>query len=223
MKAEELYEKWQKYCKYGDGKDTRRVGSHWYRGDFYYFQDRCKVRFVEGVFLMDTTVNCNLPEQPWWGHLALGDIGVFSDIEGDWLEGSELHARMQWVFVKRIQHYVDVDIPEFSGEQLVKRWSTWDRSTNPPRQNPSKRQLEHNLDKLDRLIANYNDYREALYCLWSDIPAGFKLRAAETMVAAVNKYLDPDAVKRREKAAARKLAEKALGVNQTVKKKSSRR
>lgn len=197
----QVYERWLNFNLYGRGKETGSVSSHRYAGPVYYYGDVPMQRFVNRdgdkpvIVMRNTLVNMEPTHKLAVKTIHVEDLSVFSKYRGDMLKDEDMHARQRFIIQSDIFKFVDEDVPGFSDESCTMPQMEW-----------------KTLKALNHKIERYQDYNELFKLGWPPLPDSLRQRVSDTINAKIARWTDPKAVTKRERAAAKRMANKALGL-----------
>jgi len=199
MKTEDFYRKWIDRNAFETTKQTGRQGNHAFIGPVYYYNNTPSHRIVWhrngkrfGILIGYHTGTFEKARY----NLTVPDIGVFSRFEGDMLPDEELHPRVQWLMVNEIKEYVDQILPAKSNEDCA-----------------NSKMQESYMKSFNALVGRYDSYNAFFDLGWTGIPPSFMDRAKAMIATKGAEWNDPNAVTKRQRAKAKRAAEKALGLD----------
>lgn len=199
----QIYSRWLSFNLNGQGKETGSVSSHRYDRSVYYYNEVPYQRFIHRdgqppVILMINTIMTMPPVfKGKVQTIMVEDISVFSKYPDDMLDIAKTHERSRYVMLNAMLHFVDVEVPSYSDEDCHAKTTL----------------LARCLDRLDKLFNRYQDYSMAFGLRWPAPPQTLHGRLKDTVTTKAAKWSDPKSTEKRERARARRLADKALGLN----------
>lgn len=193
----------------GKGKESRVLGNYRYYNSVMYYQNMPSQRFVQAKdgrkHLLVRYMTSAMPD---WaadkGSVSLGvpDIAVFSQFPGDWLDDpDEIHGRVKYMMLLIAEDVVN-QARGLSGEYICKPGRSFRRDT--------KSTME---TRINCQAKNWRSYSDAFRLGWPRFPGLYLNQLTEIVDEKIKAYNDPASVAKRERAAARKAAKKALGVD----------
>jgi hypothetical protein len=123
------------------------------------------------------------------------DVGVFSLYEGDWLPEDKMHQRTGYIMLQQVRCYAETQLERLNGKKLQERGCA-DRTQRG----------------LTLLYERFDKYSALFELGWDPLPGMYATELAEQMDRMLAAYNDPKAVIKRQRAAARTLAKKTLGL-----------
>lgn len=211
--SDNKYYDFHEWNRFGRGTSASELSAgEWYRGPVYYIGDNPASRYVTGpkgkkVELVRAGANTGSTPQEYRQkllRLSVMDIGVFSRYHEDWVSEEDLHDRLRFLYLARIQEFCDRYTLALEGRKLV------EEEQNKHTYNPTEKRLR---DELKKYYADYNSYSKHFDLNWKEPPTIYKEKFEQIIADKKRAWLDPFAVARRERQAARREAAKALGLD----------
>jgi hypothetical protein len=129
--------------------------------------------------------------------IVVPDIGVFSRYADDMTPDDEVHERIRYILLQQVREYTEINL-----EGATDKWCA--------------EHVHSSLAAMRRSLAGlyikYDNYSKSFDLRWPSLPRMYGDQFDELARAKTERWNDPDAVKRRERAKARKLAKEALGL-----------
>jgi hypothetical protein len=198
--TKQIYERWLDYNLYGMGKSTGRQGSHTYNQEVYYYGDRPVQRVFKrpGKRPVVVCINGMFPKslRNEFEEIYVEDLAVFSQYPGDMLEGAAAHDRQRYMMLCRIQNLVDIEVPGYTDEVC-----------------DNIRTLPGFEKKIGGFYDLYRRYSDLFGLHWPELPRSYRERGVHQIISKAENWSDPKAIQKRERAAAKRLANKALGLD----------
>ena len=200
-----LHIRWARWNAFKEGEEISRYGDMWYRDSILYANDTPAQRMVPGpngfVILHKYSP---LPMVPIRNYLAgasvpidsvrVPDLAVFSDAPDDWLDGDAMHDRVRFIIFSKVRLYAERTIMHLSGKFL--ETSEWKR--------------KELIGGFDHWVSMYATYARVFKLGWSPLPSMYRDDMLAMIKAKRDAWMDPRAVAKRERVAARKEAVQAL-------------
>jgi hypothetical protein len=124
------------------------------------------------------------------------DIGVFSPYEGDYLPEPDMHRRQGYIMLQQVRCFAEDKLDTMNGKKL------------------QERNVASNLQgALQRLYERFDKYSQLFNLGWDPLPIMYQSELAGEIDRMIRIYNNPKMVQKRERAAARKLAKKTLGLD----------
>ncbi len=189
-----------------EGEDQSRKSEqhYWWRGPIWYDGNIPCSRFVQGVrgrwfqLIKHTgplTSDKDLNNR--FQRLVVPDIGVFSRYEDDWLPEADMHERIRYILLQQVREYTELRIETHTDKTIAEMAHI----------------ASSQRAQLSQLYLKYEDYSKHFGLDWGKLPTMYMEGFDEAVRVKTNRWKDPDAVRRRERAKARKLAKEALGLD----------
>lgn len=216
MSEHEINFRWCRWNFEGRGKvhGGGPRDNHWYHDSVRYYGNHPSQRWVRApnrgnmpVLLFkslspacnDTTIgskHTGFKTQAGYAHrhdqVEVQDLGVFSRFPGDMLAGDQLHERSRFIMLSCISQFVMEEVPAMTADMLDTAMEVKLRA------------------KLGIWADRYDIYSRLFALDWPGVPSMYFDKFEDTVSGKQRGYNDPEAVRRRERAAARRLAVKAL-------------
>ena len=198
--TKEVYERYLNYNLFHIGKGSGTQSSHHWHESIYYYNGLPVQRIFQrkGQRPVVVCIGGMFPKnmRKDFDEIFVEDIGVFSKYLGDMVDGQAAHDRQRYMMLSRIQTYVDVVIPGMSDEQCH-----------------NVRTLPGIEKDLNGMYEKYRDYSILFFLDWPSLPRSYIERAVSQVIAKAERWSDPKAITKRERAAAKRMANKALGLD----------
>jgi hypothetical protein len=197
----QCYERWLKFNLQGRGAEHGTASNHRYRGSVYYYGDTPAQRIVKRDGRTPVIIQRfhlgSIPSsyKSDFEVISVEDIAVFSKYDGDRLDGQDMHDRQRWMMLNRINAFVDEEVGGWSAETCASI-STRGRAEKT----------------LNKYLDTYERYATLFNLNWPMLPHSVRERMMSTIVSRGLRWTDPAEVKKRERASAKRLANKALGL-----------
>lgn len=204
--------------------------SQWWRGAVRFYGEHPRVRFMgrlpdtnKPAFIYERDLKPDEELIDLWYAKAIevpnGALGVFSRFEGDQIDIPSTHERVRFLMLSVIREFVMETLPKWTATKLTPYVPQYDMRGNEighywqTHKEVERRQGREAIrDWLLEQIARYNMYTDAFALGWPDVPPMYREQFEAIAEKKLNAYTSPKAVAQRERAAARKLAVKALGI-----------
>jgi hypothetical protein len=197
----EIYQRWLDYNTKGKGKESGGSGCHRYYRNVYYYNDVPQHRFYkrEGKKAIIAVINALFYEKAHQNvaeRVYVEDIAVFSKYPDDMLDDEKAHDRQRYMMLCAALHLVDVVVPGWSDEECAET-----------------KRIAFARGLLENRIEVYKRYSNAFDLHWPPLPASLESRMLTIIEMKADRWRDPKSVERRERQQARRLANKALGLD----------
>lgn len=209
MSQEEIRQRWAKYNLLGEGKDRSAYGPVWYRGDTMFNLKRPGARIIKNhkgkfVALSNGEIHPGMGTGPdkksgqlFHASHYVACIGVFSQYEGDSMGVPQLHERLNFLFNREFAQEL-ADYREARPADFAENPDFWIRKVMEALSRINNRRLEYS----SSFGLNWTSYQ----------PDKWRPQVTEFFITGAQLYNMPSAVAKRERAAARRTAKKAFGV-----------
>lgn len=210
MSMSQIIKRWVLHVLHDKGKDrSDALDRYAYRGVLLYSNDWPVARLVHAKgrrWVCLTRTGAAAPTSsgvvgvPYVGNLVhVPCVGAFSQYEGDMLPDDKLHDRLSWLWHAEAQGIIE----KAQTWPMVKLLSTGWRQGNKTLQRD-----------MSNVYGRYHAYRDAFDLDWPDFPGRYENALGNALALRSNEYNAPKAVEKRERAAARKEAKQALGMDE---------
>jgi hypothetical protein len=188
----------------GEDQSRKSEQSYWWRGPIWYDGAIPCTRFVQGArgrwFLLTKHTGPTIRAKDFnnsYSRLVVPDIGVFSRYEDDWLPEADMHERLRYIMLQQVREFTELRIECHTDKTIAEQPMT----------------VSSNRAQLSQLYIKYEDYAKHFDLGWGKLPGMYMDGFDEAVRIKAGRWNDPDAVRRRERAKARKLASKALDLD----------
>jgi hypothetical protein len=199
----ECYERWLNLNLNGVGKSTGKSSVHFYRDNVYFYNGLPVQRiFDRGVgrksvlAIKNSVVYVPKFYKDAVELIGVEDLGVFSMYPNDFLKDDKAHERQRFIMLSCIREFVDETVPGYTDELASEG---------------------NSLGAVTRTISNYYEkyehYAELFGLDWPKLPESYRERVIDTIYRKRDAWSDPKNVAKRERAQAKRLANKALGLD----------
>lgn len=197
-----LRQQWFNWVLNGKGKEKHAVGKYSYDGAVFYADGTASQRLLKSKH-GEWVLLCRYyaTQMPDWAKthvstIVVPDIAVFSVYPGDWYDDAEaIHDRQKFIMLSRINALIE-EVEAMHAKELEVEY-----------------RVKNVRDNLNKFYNNWNEYDHLFHLKWGHLPAHYMDKVETIIRTKIAAWRDPTAVMKRERAAARKAAKEALGLN----------
>jgi len=213
--------RWVAFNVRGEGlRKSSRNSKFSYAGPIYYSNGWPIARLVmlpDGNYACLNKHHVHPKNPPWWPldskpwkklDLSVPDVGAFSSYDGDWLTDTQLHERLRNLWMLIASHQV-----EHAKEMAFPKLVNTDDNTGISGMQRTLRSLLDNVEK------EYTHYGAAFQLGWRSFPTTYRAELEQVITDRKRFYFSDNEMRKRERAAARAGAKKALGLDNKERKK----
>jgi hypothetical protein len=201
--TEQLYKRWLDFNIYGQGKLDGSSSSHRYYKSVYYFNEHPQQRIIHRrgnkpvILMINQLVYMPKAFRDLVETIYVEDLSVFSKYPDDMLDAVKAHERQRFIMLSAMLNFVDIEVPKYSDENCFSTPHTKTRA----------------VEFLKKRIKLYSEYSKLFDLDWPPPPPNLQERLETTIQAKAARWAEPKNAEKRERARARRLADKALGLS----------